>query len=153
MRGNRGTIPAIFYSGFASQGDGACFEGSYSYKKGATKKIRQYAPQDSELHRIATELQEVQRKHFYSLTATMTHRGNYQHSGCMAVDVSDSRFSSWRETIGGDAEESIVQLMRDFADWMFRQLESEFDYTNSDENVDESIVANGYEFDAEGRTA
>src|SRR5512135_2350510 len=29
--------PTIYYSGFWSQGDGACFEGSYSYKKGALK--------------------------------------------------------------------------------------------------------------------
>ena len=59
--------PAIYYSGFWSQGDGACFEGSYSYAKGAAKKIRQYASSDTELHRIADELYELQRKNLGEL--------------------------------------------------------------------------------------
>jgi len=28
--------PAIYFSGFCSQGDGACFEGSYRYKTGSS---------------------------------------------------------------------------------------------------------------------
>jgi hypothetical protein len=39
--------PAIYFSGFSSQGDGACFEGSYSYKKDCAKEIKEYAPQDA----------------------------------------------------------------------------------------------------------
>ena len=41
----------IGFSGFWSQGDGAHFEGQYSYAKGASKEIREYAPKDEELHR------------------------------------------------------------------------------------------------------
>ena len=52
--------PDIRFSGFSSQGDGACFEGSYNYKKGALKAIRAYAPKDEELHRIVRELQELE---------------------------------------------------------------------------------------------
>ena len=37
-RGSR--EPAIYFSGFCNQGDGACFEGYYRYAKGATKNIR-----------------------------------------------------------------------------------------------------------------
>ncbi|EFP1523832.1 antitoxin of toxin-antitoxin stability system, partial [Salmonella enterica] len=43
----------IWFSGFWSQGDGACFEGHYRYQSGAAQNIRQHAPQDEELHRIA----------------------------------------------------------------------------------------------------
>jgi hypothetical protein len=35
--------PAIYFSGFSSQGDGACFEAHYSYVKGGAKAIREYA--------------------------------------------------------------------------------------------------------------
>ena len=33
MNGSTRYDPAIFFSGFWSQGDGACFEGSYRYRK------------------------------------------------------------------------------------------------------------------------
>src|SRR5271165_3112024 len=49
--------PCIWFSGFASQGDGASFEGAYGFATGARKAIRAHAPQDSELHRIADGLQ------------------------------------------------------------------------------------------------
>jgi hypothetical protein len=143
-------IDRIYFSGFSSQGDGACFEGSYSYAKGAAKAISQHAPQDVELHRIADELQALQRANFYRLSARMKHSGHYSHSGCMSVDVDDSetRREGWLEV-----EQAVTQLMRDFADWIYRQLETEHDWLNADEQVDDSIRANEYTFDAEGNRA
>lgn len=135
----------IYYSGFWSQGDGACFEGRYSYEKQCAKKIRDHAPQDTRLHAIADQLQVLQRKHFYRIAAHMTHNGHYYHSGCMFVDA----------TLNGDdaprsIEEDIRDIMRKFADWIYRQLESEYEYRMSDENVDESIRCNEYEFNEDG---
>ena len=51
----------IHFSGFWSQGDGACFEGHYRHAKGAAPHIHAYAPQDTELHRIADSLPIVCR--------------------------------------------------------------------------------------------
>ena len=150
MGGGHRYEPSIYFSGFWSQGDGACFEGTYRYAKGATKKIREYAPQDKELHRIADELQAVQRKHFYHLIASMNHTGHYRHSGCMSVEVEHTE-DAYRDI--GDAEDDIRQLMRDFADWIYDRLESEYDYQTSDEAVEEAIRANEYEFDEEGERA
>ena len=147
-RGSR--EPAIYFSGFWSQGDGACFEGSYRYAKGATKKIREYAPQDKELHRIADELQTIQRRNFYKLYATIRQRGHYNHSGCMSVSV-EHKDDPYRDI--GDAEDDITQLMRDFADWIYDQLEKEYEYQCSDNVVEESIIANEYEFYGDGRRA
>lgn len=146
----RGNTPSIYFSGFYSQGDGACFEGSYRYVKGALKAIKAYAPQDTELHRIAKELQDIQRRHFYQLRATVKHRGHYQHSGCMSVDVyrtDDGYFND------GTDEESFIQCMRDFADWIYSQLEKEYEYQTSDEVAEEMIIANEYEFDENGNIA
>ena len=140
----------IYFSGFWSQGDGACFEGSYRYKKGAAKAIREEAPEDKELHRIADALQAVQRRHFYKLRATTSHRGHYCHSGCMSVDVEHDD-DCYRDI--GDAEDDIAQLMRDFADWIYDQLQKEYDYQMSDEQVAESIIANEYEFTEDGALA
>ena len=96
MGGGTRDKPTIYFSGFWSQGDGACFEGSYRYKKGAAKAIRKEAPEDKELHRIADALQAVQRWHFYKLCANMSHHGRYSHSSYMSVDVDyyDDRYRS-----------------------------------------------------------
>lgn len=146
MGGGINSSPEIMFSGFWSQGDGACFEGTYRYKKGAAKAIRQHAPQDTELHRIADGLQKVQARNFYKLTASMAHSGHYMHSGCMSVSVEHAD-DTWRTV---SDEDDIRQLMRDFADWIYSQLHREYDYQTSDEVVDENIRANEYEFTEDG---
>ena len=150
MSGKTRQAPIIYYSGFWSQGDGACFEGSYSYKPGASKAIRDYAPNDKTLHRIADELQAVQRRYFYKLNASCTHRGHYYHSGCMSVSVClDDSYASVSDT----DEDKIIDAMRSLADWFYNQLEREWEYQNSDEAIDEGIRANEYEFDEGGLIA
>ena len=146
MNGSTRGESKIYYSGFCSQGDGACFEGRYSYAKGCAKEIRKYAPQDTRLHSIADQLQELQRKHFYRIEARATHSGHYYHSGCMSVDVYLKGEDAPR-----DVEEDTRDILRSFADWIYRQLEKEYEYRMSDENVDENIRINEYEFDEEGR--
>jgi hypothetical protein len=140
--------PVIYYSGFYSQGDGACFEGSYEYAKGAVAAIKAYAPQDGELHRIAAELATIQRRNFYQLVAHTNHRGRYYHSSSMLADV--ARDSPTYQDMTEDAEDTVTQCMRDLADWLYTSLEKEYEYQNSDEMVAENIVANEYEFTAEG---
>lgn len=139
--------PRIFWSGFWSQGDGACFEGSYAYAKGAPKAIRAYAPTDKALHAIADGLQAIQRKHFYQLVANVSHSGRYYHEHSTRISVEDNR-DSWRDI--GTADEDVADLLRDFMRWIYRSLESEWEFRNSDEQVTESIVCNEYEFTADG---
>jgi hypothetical protein len=66
----------VFYSGFWSQGDGACINGDYSYSRGALKRIKEYAPLDAVLHGVAKRLQDAQRKAFYKLECKIKHSGN-----------------------------------------------------------------------------
>lgn len=148
MGGGHRYKPTIYYSGFWSQGDGACYECTYKYAKGAVKAITtECGGTDKELIRIAQGLQDVQRKHFYKLVASSTHSGHYYHSGCMSVSVSHAD-DEYRNI--GDAEDDITQLLRDFADWIYSRLEDAYEYRMSDEAVEESILANEYEFDEHG---
>ena len=71
--------PCIWFSGFCSQGDGACFEGRWHWQSATTRRVREYAPQDRELHRIADALQAVQKRNFWQLQAEIHHRGRYCH--------------------------------------------------------------------------
>jgi hypothetical protein len=140
--------PAIHFSGFWSQGDGACFEAAYRYQRHAPRRIRDHAPNDTELHRIADSLQSVQRAHFYQLRAEICHRGRYYHEFCM--DIAARRDSSTGQVMMVDAEEMVIEAMRDLARWLYRQLEREYEYQTSDEVVDQIIAANGYTFTESG---
>lgn len=143
-------ITDTYFTGFSSQGDGACFEGLYSYAPGSAKAIRGYAPGDTTLHHIADELQAVQRRYFYKLTASCSHRGHYCHSGCMLVNVDlDDSNASVRDT----DEDEIIDAMRSLADWLYAQLEAEYWYMQSDEYIDDNITINEYEFCEDGSIA
>lgn len=133
----------IMWAGFSSQGDGACFEGSYAYAKGAPKAIRAHAPDDKELHRIADALQDIQRRNFYKIEGTVKHRGHYYHANSTEISLDGCTTK--------DAEATVAELLRDYMNWIYRTLEKEYEYRNADEQVDESILANEYEFTTDGK--
>ena len=148
MGGGTRQKPCICFRGFWSQGDGACFEGHYAYRRGAPAKIRGWAPLDATLHGIADRLQAIQWRNFYQLHAGIRHRGHYYHEYCMDIDV--GRDSPADQPMTDDAEDEVTEALRDLARWLYRQLEREYDYLSSDEAVDEAIIANGYTFTEDG---
>ena len=149
MGGGTRENPHIWFRGFASQGDGASFEGQYSHARGAARAIRAHAPKDEELHRIADELQAVQKRNFYQLNTVIRTRGNYCHEHSTAIEV-ERDSPTWQPMTDG-AEDTVIEALRDLARWLYRQLEREYDYLTSDAAVDESIDLNQYTFTAEGR--
>lgn len=142
--GNRND-PDIAFSGFGHQGQGACYRGAYRYRKWAAKAVREYAPQDTELHRIADCLQAAQRKRFYRLRATITPVGHYFS---MAIDVQEA--DEIYAEVPANIEDDIKDALTDLAHWLFKRLETEFEYLNADEQVDEAIRANDYSFTENG---
>ncbi len=49
-----------------------------------------------------------------------------------------------------DAEDIVLEALRDLARWLHARLEAEYEYLQSDGVVDESISANGYTFTGSG---
>jgi hypothetical protein len=47
----------------------------------------------------------------------------------------------------------LTDCLRAFMDWIYRQLEIEYEWLVSDECVDENIRSNEYEFDENGNPA
>lgn len=139
-------IDKIYFSGFWSQGDGACFEGHYEYVKGATKNVQQYAPMDTELHAIAQALQNIQKANFYQLKASVKHRGHYYHENCTDIDI----YRNDGCELSRDAEEIVTECLKDFMRWIYSRLEKEYEWLTSDEYVTEMIESNDYEFDEDG---
>ena len=144
-------IDKVYFSGFASQGDGACFEGSYSHAKGSMKAIKAYAPKDETLHGIALALQDAQKPHAYGLTAKTTHSGHYMHRFCTTIDVVLA--GGIESYVKPEAEKAITEALRDFMLWIYNALSTDYDYRTSTEAIKETIEANDYEFTAEGEQA
>lgn len=144
--------PDIRWSGFYSQGDGALFVGSYSHAPNSPARIRSEFPTDTALHAIADGLDAIQNG-FRLLTghrinARITQDDNhYVHAQTMSVTVEDAETGDELEDV--EPEEKILDLMRDFAEWIYKGLEAEYDYRLSDENIDERIGCGEYQFDAE----
>ena len=142
-------IEHVYYSGFSSQGDGACFVGSYAYKPGALKAIREHAPQDERLHRIAAGLQDVQKRAFYALRANVKHSGHYMHENCTNIDVKDTR-TRW-EDASEENEESVSEYLRDFMKWIYRQLEAAYYESCKIEMFADACESNEWTFEESGR--
>lgn len=142
----------INFSGFWSQGDGASFAGSYRYAPDACAKIAEHAPENKELLRIAQQLTALQIARrvcgFEPFSATVTKSGRYSHSGTMSVEVNSEDENDEHNEVSADLEEAVTQLMRDFADWIYTQLEAENDWLYSDECVDQYLEEK--EFDETG---
>ncbi len=145
----------IYFSGFYSQGDGASFEGSYRCVPDAVVKV-QAETNDEELIRIAQELTLLQVtgriKGYKPFSATITRSGRGCHSCTMDVSL-----SGWGVDEDDDPnqyyaeiEKQITQLMRDFADWIYKQLEAQNDCLYSNECVDEQLNDLDDEYDEFG---
>jgi hypothetical protein len=147
--GGTRSAPCIWFSGFASQGDGACFEGQYRYARASTGAIRAHAPRDRELHRIADALAGIQRRYFYSLHAEIGHRGRYYHEYSMDLAIACS--GPVDRDVDDVAQEQLIEPLRDLARWLYRRLECEYAYQTSDAVVDETILANDYSFTSAGQ--
>lgn len=141
--------PKIYFSGFSSQGDGACFEGDYRFARATLRRILAYAPKAVELHGIANRLVEAQRRNFYQLTASIRHTGRYCHEYSMQIAV--RRHSPTGQDVSLADEEIVIDALRDLARWLYRRLEAEHDYLTADAQVDEAIHANDFSFTEYGR--
>jgi hypothetical protein len=152
----------IYFSGFSSQGDGAVFNGEWHANKAQpVKAMKQHASQDKKLHVIAAEARAIAKmRPDASLAAKHHGRGYYLSADdcsvhCAEDNPEERTAAEWKAHGAAEAEleERIVELARDAAHWIYRQLERQYEWLMSDEQVDESITANDYEFTEEGKRA
>jgi hypothetical protein len=138
-------------------GGGAAYDGSYSYQKGSVQKIKAEAPaewtnqdgtkgaskENKDLQEIAETLQEVQRRNFYQVQASI------RHSGRLSMSIEVERADGKEFALSEDAN-IVEQALEDFASWIHARLQAEEKYRYSAEVVDEDIRANEYEFTEDG---
>jgi len=145
------------WSGFSSQGDGASFSGSYYHAPNASAKIREERPEETALHAIADGLQAIQVGYRllsgHTVNAKISKNERYSHEMTMQIDTLEDS-DTGEELEWGDSysaiEKRILELMRDFARYMYESLEAEYDYRQSNECIDEILKDGDYQFDEDG---
>jgi hypothetical protein len=160
-------VDRVYFSGFSSQGDGACFAGCVS------------------------DWPLFLRSHGYDVDVLSAHardnwrfsveqRGHYNHENCTSFShelphpddryIKDEYFAlefypgedrgtiaatAWlailRSTIASGAEDEFIEIFKDYMRQLYRDLEREYYYQTSAEAVWEAIVAN--ELDIEEQQA
>ena len=121
---------------------GACFNGRFSYAKGWKKALKEYAPIDTELLRIGQELQAIQKPFFYDLSGSIDCNERYKTTKAVF---------HWSDNTPESIESDLSQAFTDFAGWIYHNLEKQYGWLMSEEQLIENAQSNGYAFDSEGR--
>lgn len=146
-------INRIYYSGFCYQGDGACFEGAWHARRAADAlaKVKGYAPLDEVLNRLAGECERIAQL-FPNTYLKVEHRGHYYHEHCtnFTVCITDDNGNEIDSAARESAEKDLIEVSKDAMRWIYRQLEKDYEHSQSDEVVDEMLEVNEYEFTEDG---
>lgn len=135
-------ITDIRFSGFWSQGDGACFIGRFRSEDLKTlDELKENYPLEGKLHTLLEQLHAVE--HPAESWISIGVYGHYSHSGTMTFD-------DYGDGYEDEAFDEVKKCLRSFADWIYMQLEKEHEYLTSDSYVDELITAVEYWFLVDG---
>lgn len=140
-------VEKIYFSGFWSQGDGACFEGHVAdWAKFLT------ALNEPEAAHVMTDLEG-----YTGVSLVWNHSGHYYHEHCtafgadLAIDNPHDdaeqplRYAAWGAMYGADGplaplEEKFIEFLRDKMCDLYSRLEEEFEYLTSDEEVTTHVL-------------
>lgn len=147
-------ISKTYFRGFWSQGDGASFEGSYSYAAGWFKKLSKYFEGwDAEFTKfffqLGRDLQEFQRPIGYSFRTKLLVRGFYCHDGCMLTNDAESSFGKFGdglECASAEQEDAFLELARRAARWYYCSLQKEYEALSSDESINDVLTDSDWTF-------
>ncbi len=149
----------IYFSGFYHQGSGSSFAGTWRAKDTDADKLNAEFPSDPALHAIAAELAALAHENPDLSASITTHGDNWIK---VEVDDGDERNElldtfpyespEYRACAAEDRarEDRLIDALRDFNGWIYASLEAEYEYLMADEQVEDSIRANEYEFTEDG---
>ena len=143
-------VTRMYFSGFCSQGDGACFEGSLGnaltyldhHHKGQYPMIRKLLEAGGDVY------------------VNCEHRGHYYHQNCtefwadadtltgmldQPTEFHETIVEQWQEELADEMdgfEKAVIEQWRSYMQDLYSKLEDEYDHLTSDEVVWEIIEAN-----------
>lgn len=126
----------IYFNGFSSQGDGACFTAQIDLLKWAkTHKLS------------AREIKAIDKG---DITGRITHNYGYYFSTSTNVDINSSNDNDYINKTREKIEKMIVEEREELGDELYRELKKENDYLTSKEAIIETIEAYDYDFLEDG---
>lgn len=155
-------LPKIMFSGFWSQGDGACFE-AHLYFTG-DKALRWLKPEDVErvrAHQVRARMDGLPVPEV-TISGKIYRSGYYFHENTMQIDAQitfdgndldhvydylDAAFQFDNDDYPLDA---ILDYARHLACDIYSDLEKEYEYQTSEEHVAEMSHCNDWKYDEEG---
>jgi hypothetical protein len=165
-------IDKMNFTGFYSQGDGACWSGQIDVATWLKTHTEDSIARDAWCALIAEDFCD---KHF-----SIHFRGHYSHSNtmiCVGWDWIDAngeedylyltkpsifqgmhykelhnliRSTDFPYTDPNDIEQAGFESAKDYADELYKQLREEYEYLTSEESLIESCEANDWQFNNEG---
>jgi hypothetical protein len=144
----------IYFSGFSSQGDGACFEARMYHAQLLNSLIMCYdkaialqAEKCLWLYENGLLLFSINRNSFAS---------RYCHEKTAYLDIDNIysnkvRDSTYWNTITDDIKGTLEELRLDLCKQIYRDLKTEYNYQTSDVAIKETFEANEYEFTIDGK--
>jgi len=147
-------VDQTFFSGFDIQGDGASFDGGFTFRKD-WREVLEKITTGGRLYDACIEagqtLEEAQTRYLEIPEDDrdgdaigcdiVARKGRYCHSGMMDIAFIDST-----EEDG----ETILQALTELADEYYFILRDEWEYLTSAEALQETAEANGWEYDESG---
>ena len=136
---------SIYFSGFWSQGDGACFDG----------RVNDWTKFFEAMKR--PDLITLYQKTDEGLTLTWSHEGRYYHENCVSFsgelcldnphddDEDPLLHAAWdiayeEGYVFDKLEETFAEFVRDLMRDLYKSLEEEHDYLTSDEAIAEYVL-------------
>lgn len=154
-------VDDIYFSGFCSQGDGACFTGRVR----ANEFIRAHATKENGLevkyHALIEACDDSWCGNF-----SLRHSGHYYHSNSVdASDMEDCRYAPstgffsamdddmFADIVNGlldEFETFAMETCREYMDEIYNDLEEEYEYLTSMESFEELAEINEWLFNEDG---
>lgn len=150
-------VTNMYFSGFHSQGDGACFAGRFD-------DVRTYLDHH---HKDQFPMIRKLLEHDGAVYAHCTHQGRYYHENCTSFWISADTLTGmvdqptefheqiveqWQKRLEietDELEQAVTEQWRTYMQDLYHRLEEEHDYLTSDEAVWETIEANEWDQDEE----
>lgn len=140
-------IDDISFSGFWSQGDGACYKGSLRFKECDERDL----PEEvrgvyQALHEVDSLLKIMDSYDYLYVRISLGGKCTHEHN--MLFEFYNES-SEEADAVIDAHEESICDALRDYARWIYKNLEKEYEYLTSDECIDEQLHGEEYENEQE----
>ena len=136
-------IEDIFFSGFWSQGDGACYKGSLRFKECDERDLPEEVRGVYQALHAVSSLLKIMDSDDYLFVDIKTD-GRCSHEYGMDFRYYEDRSYEAEEVVDVHRE-GIEEALRDYARWIYKSLEAEYEYLNSDEYIDEHLHDEEYE--------